>query len=219
MEQLIITEFDKLRKTQQTIVKHQDNQRWGKYEQQGYAGYQNSLQHTIQATRLGIELLSFESILNDRKFDKFLVTTALLLHDEGEIKHKDVLYGEKNKSDDEREIEFFRNEMLPTYENKVVDKVKEEMIKAFMLQFKSDSFESILFQGIERLGYVSDAYNFYKQKNNDRIMVETLRYQHHHLKRLSKDIVSLEKIYYTPKIREKLESYMNNFKDKTWPKL
>jgi hypothetical protein len=115
----------------------------------------------------------------------------------------------------------------------VVETVKQIMTDAFMLQFGAKAgkfeysdklrekypFEVLLFEGIERLGYVTDAYHFYRSTGSNQIIVQILGNTHDHLVRLSKDIVSLEKVFYTPKIQQKVEEYLKAFEATTWPKL
>ena len=181
--------------------------RWKKYLEN--ARPQNSLQHSHSITILGIMVLS--RIKSFVSLDEGLILSALTLHDvaEGEVGF-DTLYIDKTNLSDEKEYFAF----VKLYQKTSPD-VFDYLHKAFLLQFafkdpedfpssarteitelrKTKRNEALCFEAIERLDYVFYAIEQATEKNNTKILIQTLRHQLSHLNKLNQELPGFETIW------------------------
>ncbi len=177
--------------------------RWKKYidKDQG-ARLQNSLQHSHAITLLGAMMVG--QLHPYVQLDSGLLMTALAVHDvgEGEI-GKDTLYIDKSTAGDLDEYLAFQRRYEPLGESAF-----NVLHRAFLLQFalkNPESFppraralmcklavtnrlEALAFDAVERWDYVLYALEQYRERGNEKILVQTLRHQIGHLNRLSDDL-------------------------------
>lgn len=181
--------------------------RWSRYRKEGNVRPQTVAQHiasAIAGTQLTLKpLLPPQEI----QFDGELLSDAVGIHDIGEVHHlddgnsEDVLYENKSANKDLREYKKF----LSIYDRfRIPDHyaggpVFEYVHRAYLLQhaqenppiFPEDAREVmfdlwkrketratvLLFELVERLGYVQYAYEQYRYHDNERILVQTCNVQ------------------------------------------
>ncbi len=201
--------------------------RWDKYVENEEAKPENTLQHTYKAALLSILIIDNEKryILENggSNFDDYLVLKAILLHDLGEIDAGDTLYIDKNLKADLEEITGFEKLISDLSKDS-----KKDLFLAYTLQYIGKAghervtpeleekyhYEIRLFDAIERLGYVIFAYRQFRRDGNEKILVQTLRNQHHILARLSEELPGFGNRFYTPEIRQSLEEFIGQYDGK-----
>jgi 5'-deoxynucleotidase YfbR-like HD superfamily hydrolase len=201
--------------------------RWGKYHDAGKARKENTLQHSYTASLLATAILENEKTYST-DFDPYLVLKATLLHDLGEIKEGDTLYDYKNHGGDLREYGFFKQmmETLPKM-------TRQEMERAYVLQHlgkkgferetkrlgKKYKAEKMLFDAIERYGYLLFAYGEYKRSGREEIFVHVLRNQIDKLAELSDRLQGFGKIFYTADMHQQFKEFLKGYEGRYTQKL
>lgn len=173
--------------------------RWKKYYLAGSTRQQDSLQHTGSLVLLGI--IALARLRPYVELDEGLVLSALAIHDfgEGEIGH-DTVYIDKSLAGDLAEYQAFGDVFEPLGEPAF-----QSVHRAFLLQFAAKETDSLpadaqgiieqlrqeaplefaAFEAIERWDYLLYAFEQYRDRGNEVILVQTLRHQLPHLERIA----------------------------------
>jgi len=200
-------------------TKLEEAMRWEKYVKAGEAMKENSLQHTYKGGLLGIMIMENEMKHSDKPFDAYLILKALLLHDIGEIETGDVVYIDKSRGVEEKERDFFvqfvsclpediRKPMKTAYD---LQKINKGLMNAPQELAEKYKLEAALFEATERLGYVIFAYREYARRNKEKILVQVLRNQHHHLMRLAGELPGFGKVFYTGEMQSQIEGFLKGY--------
>jgi 5'-deoxynucleotidase YfbR-like HD superfamily hydrolase len=197
-------------------------QRWKKYVEHG-ATPENDLQHTFSASLLAILIIeTFRKEVPEFKFDAYAVLRCVVLHDMGEIKEQDTHYVDKTPESDLNEVASFAS-MLKTFDSELAD----ALLTGYLLQFATPSSklssgkvvdkslraqlqklsekqhtEALIFEAIERYGYLVYAYREYKLRNDIEILVQVLRNQRPRLHWLAQALPAFSRRFYTPALDE-----------------
>ena len=193
--------------------------RWGKYFERGGCRKENTLQHSYKTSLLATIILE-----NEKKyqtdFDPYIVLKATVLHDLGEIEEGDTEYVFKTIQGDRREREFFGKLIKPlgqeigeglqkAYDIQTIGKKGFEEITGNMGEkYKK---EALLFETIERYGYIIFAYRQYRRDGKEEILVQTLRNQHKKLKLLSERLPGFKEMFYTQRMHESIISFIKSY--------
>jgi 5'-deoxynucleotidase YfbR-like HD superfamily hydrolase len=206
-------------------------QRWKKYDKPkdgSKVRKQNSLQHSYSITVLGrIFCLKLDRFV---KLNVSMMLTAWLLHDhgEGEIQ-KDTLYIDKTDQGDLDEYLAFRKRFSQLGSDEY-----DQLEKAFLLQFAAKSFQNFpehaqhqmryllrncsnevyAFEAVERWDYLLYAIEQYQKFGNEKILVQVLRHQIHHLDRLTSSLPGFGEIIWTEEVRVTLSKFLHLHKEK-----
>lgn len=200
-------------------------QRWKKYVTRG-ATPENDLQHTFSASLLAV--LIVEALRKDTpglKFDAYVVLSCVVLHDMGEAKVDDTHYIDKTAEGDLREANAFAS-MIGNLEPLLAD----ALLTAYLVQFASpssrlrqagapngsiatrvqqlsDKFqtEALIFEAIERYGYLLYAYREYHLRGDIEILVQVLRNQRTRLQSLAHALPAFGRHFYTSVLDEKID--------------
>lgn len=207
--------------------------RWKKYVENG-ATPENDLQHTFTASLLA--LLIIETIREGTPgydFDAYLVIKAVLIHDIGEIYEQDTLYIDKSIDGDIREIEAFchhyRDFDAP---------LAEALLHGFLLQFVGKTItlqdaerlspqvwekmavlrqggwrEALIFEAVERYGYILYAYEQFRLKGDIMILVHVLRHQQAHLQRLAQTLPAFGEKFYPQSLDKQISDLLAQVQD------
>lgn len=179
-------------------------QRWTKYVAQG-ARPENDLQHTFSATLLAVIMIETLRQETDHVpvFDAYSVLAGVVLHDLGETVVGDTHYIDKSDDIDQREIDAF-TAMTECFGGRL----RTTLIELFTSQFatrQSDtaalcSAEALVFDAIERYGYLLYAYREYHQNGQLPLLVQVLRNQQARLSELAVLLPTFGVAFYTPKL-------------------
>lgn len=192
--------------------------RWSKYikDEQG-AREQNSLQHSHSITILGA-LVAPQMRSYGAQINLGLLLSALALHDvgEGEL-GADTLYIDKHVQGDVAEYEAFLAWCQPLGQRELLT-----LERAFLLQFalknppefnaharkvmsllaEEEPETAHAFNAIERYDYVLYAFEQYRTRGNEKILVQTLRHQMPHLDRLAGTVPGVREVIWDHDLRK-----------------
>lgn len=178
----------------ETIVGLESVSRWQPYVDAGSTP-ENDLQHslsTVFLTILVLELLKQDP--PNIKYCEYEVLACAALHDLGEINVGDTIYKRKNKSSVRREHESFTQQTLT-----LPAEIRERVRDLYMIQYQNGTTvtgsniasddtkkgSGLVFEFIERTGYLLYAIGEYnRSKKNIGLLVQVLRNQIEHIKRL-----------------------------------
>lgn len=194
----------------------EDSIRWGKYYKRGEAQKENSLQHSYKATLLASIVIDNERKYSTRDFDAYLVLKATAFHDIGEIPHGDVVHVDKTIEGDKKEYDYFRELMsqLPNYEELDLAYNLQNIKKPeFEMEFlkKHCSYEILLFEAIESLGYITFAYRQYRKDKQEKIFVQVLRNHKDIMNNLADQLPGVRKTFYTKEMHENVNQFLEKY--------
>lgn len=200
--------------------------RWEKYVAMG-ATPENDLQHTFTASQLAVYVI--ESLSCDNDMDRYLVLKSVLLHDLGEVTTRDTHYIDKDGSQDLAEIAAFVEQIsIFPYD------IRQNYLKGFLLQFVSERaridrtslghlpevqrvldellvthyVEGLMFEAIERYGYILYAYREYIQRNDIAILLQVLRHQHPALCALAEELPGFADRFYPETLMRGVDDFL-----------
>ena len=174
--------------------------RWKPYIKMGISK-ENDLQHSFSTVLLAILVL--EILEEDPpliKYNKYEILACSALHDLGEINVGDTLYKYKTLESISNELESYNQQIncFPEY-------LKVKLFRLYTMQlinFNEVNFESsdlgnaIIFNFIERLGYLLFAMREYKKsKNNIVLLIQVIRNQLEQIKETLKILEACRKIF------------------------
>ncbi|HWB33911.1 MAG TPA: hypothetical protein VG753_01125 [Candidatus Paceibacterota bacterium] len=199
--------------------------RWSKYRKRG-TRRQDTLQHTLSIMVLADCVLS--DINQYVAFNKEFVSLALRYHDfgEGETAQGDTLYIDKTVAGDIAEVDAFAARFGIV--------LGEEVMEAFLLQFaknaekmgkyrqqlrrikKEHKIECLVFDALERFDYFLYAYEQYVEHKKGtigtKILVQVLRHNVPHFKRLARELRGFKEVLWTPELAQWCEMFLERYK-------
>jgi len=204
--------------------------RWKKYtkdeDTDGGGIVQNTLEHSYSLALLG-EILLLSLGKYEPNYDHKLFLTACLLHDHGEGElERDVLYIDKEPDGHVNEYIAFKQRF-----STLKTEVYESLEQAFLLQFArlekaeiarfpkqaqeqieylqtNKQKEALAFEALERWDYVLYALEQYKERRNEKILVQVLRNQIPELNKLASLMPGFEEEVWTKKARDWFEQFV-----------
>ncbi len=190
--------------------------RWKKYSDRGEARRENSLQHSYKASLLAKTILDNE-IIYSPNIDRYLVLSATLVHDLGEIAVGDAVYIDKTEEKDKKEEDFFKKmisnlnpDLQKSFEEAYLLQNPERQKNSLAMAAKQKEIN--LFEAIERFGYVIFAYREFKEnEKGEKIFVQTMRHQHRHLVRLAEELPGFGNVFYTPEIQKHVKEILKKY--------
>ncbi|MFA6354763.1 MAG: hypothetical protein WCX12_03725 [Candidatus Paceibacterota bacterium] len=200
--------------------------RWDKYiEGDGGVRIQNSCQHSLSISLLGIQMMT--QISPYAIFDRNLVLSALIIHDFGEGEMgRDTVFIDKSGVGDLEEYSAFL---------KVFSKLPPDQFyffhRAFLLQFaldvpkifphdakeimkelaRNERVEALVFRAVEIWDYLLYAFEQYTERGNVRILVQTLRHQIRRLDYLARSLPGFRKEIWKKEIRDWCVRFVDSY--------
>jgi 5'-deoxynucleotidase YfbR-like HD superfamily hydrolase len=204
--------------------------RWAKYVALG-ASAENDLQHSFSASLLAIIVIE---TLRDKapqwSFDPYAVLACVVIHDLGETVVGDTHYIDKTPQKDRAEFDAFAAMLEPFPEA-----IRRRLEDIYLLQYRTtrstlpnshmiddvrpspfpdhpdSSREALVFDSIERLGYLLYAYREYRERADLTLMLQVCRHQHSELLRLSGIIPAFGDCFYPEPLRSQIHSLLINY--------
>ena len=165
-----------------TIIGLEKVQRWEQYVKLG-ATKENDLQNSFSKVILTIIVLE---ILKKEpptiNYDPYSILACAALHDFGEIGIGDTIYKNKTETTTKLEAESYILQI-----NRFPKYMRDDLLNLYLLQYSSadQSGNTIIFELVERTGYIFYAIGEYKKsKENIFMLVQVLRNQLEYIKRL-----------------------------------
>lgn len=174
--------------------------RWLPYTEMGVSK-ENDLQHSFSTVLLTILVLE---ILDESpppiKYDKYKILACAALHDLGEINVGDTLYKKKTITSINNEIESYKRQISffpDQLKFKLLGLYNTQLINFDEIDFKdSEVGNAIIFNFIERLGYLLFAVSEYKKsEDNIILLVQVIRNQLEPIKSLLKILDTCKNIF------------------------
>lgn len=179
--------------------------RWEHYVKLG-ATKENDLQHSFSTVVLTILVL--EILRNDSpsiSYDPYQILACAALHDFGEIGVGDTIYKNKTEETPNQELESYQLQI-----SKFPDQIKDRLLEIYSCQYRcpDQPGNTIIFEFIERTGYIIYALSEYKRsKDNIFMLVQVLRNQLEHIKRIL-NIIPGCKILFTDQVISDFETIL-----------
>lgn len=165
--------------------------RWGRFPTQTYP--ENVLEHTFKSALLAEIMISIEEKNGNHDFNKYLVLSCAINHDLGEGTIGDIAAPIKQDEELKEKLEEIEKKEFLENIKDLPDEVIKHFEKSYNIQLEKNTFESKLFNAIERLGYVEHAIAEYAVGNHEFKMV--MQRQHPAILELMNEVISLKIIY------------------------